>query len=314
MGIEILTTSNGITRPLQPTRQRRARLSGNVSSMKNGEQSNMTGCSLSPRKMVDVQAARTISQGSLFNFAYNESYDDCEILGLVITARCDISNTKIKKYSYLPVVPFCLWRERDLIPIIKRIKIKAIYNELQDSLNNAGFSRNTLSIYGPERLKEVASREITKKKTLDSLIKKISLYSLLKDSEKYDAIYPEFNKDIKSFVKDVIENKALEYYFIDDVPGYGACVVNLREVGHFDYVASNSIAKGIEFSDLSDIQKAHLRSINTSLGDGLACLVGLVSSPYIELIMQRFSELFTRIGVDDPEKELYVRVCEEGIE
>jgi len=273
----------------------------------------MTERSLLTRKMVDVQATRTISQGSLFNFAYNESYDDCEVLGLIITARCDISNSKVKRYSYLPVVPFFLWRERDLIPIIKRTKIKSIYKEIQDSLVNAGFSRNTLSIYGSERLIEVASREITKRKTVDSLIRKITLYRLLNDNNAYDTIYPEFEKDIKYFVKDVIENKALEYYFIDDIPGYGSCVVNLREVSHLDHATASGITKGIEFSDLTDQQKTQLRSINTNLRNGMSCLVGLVNSPYIELIMQRFADLFTRIGVDDAEKDLYARVCEEGI-
>ena len=266
------------------------------------------------REMVDVQASATISQGSLFNFAYSESYDNCEILGLVITARCDISNNKVKRYSYLPVIPFRLWRERDLITIIKRIKLKAIDNEIQGLLASAGFSRNTLFIYGSKRLVEVASREIRMKKTLDSLIKKIDLHRLLNANNTYDQIYPAFEKDIKSFVKDVIDNKALEYYFLDDVPGYGPCVVNLREVGHLDHAAANGIIKGIEFCALTEQQKINLRSINTNLHGGMSYVVGLVKSPYIELIMQRFADLFTRIGVGDPESNLYARVCEEGVE
>ncbi len=269
---------------------------------------------LPTRDMVDAQTFATISQGSIFNFAYNETYDEDEILGLIITARCDISNDKVSKYSYLPVIPFRLWRERELISILKRIKTKSLENDVKSALDNAGFSKNTLSIYGADRLIEVASKEIKKKKTLDSLIRKVKLHELIVDGDAYNVMYRSFEKDIKSFVKELIENKVLEYHFLDDVPGYGSCVVNLREVSHLDYFVANEIAKGIDFSLLCDDQKLRLRSINTRLGDGMSSLIGLVKSPFIELIMQRFAELYTRIGVDDPEGNLYSRVCEEGIE
>ena len=265
------------------------------------------------RDMVDAQNFATISQGSIFNFAYSETYEEDEILGLIITARCDISNDKVRKYSYLPVIPFRLWRERELIPILKRLKTKSLENNVKSALDHAGFSKNTLAIYGVDRLLEVASKDIRKTKTLDSLIEKIKLYELIVSGNTYNEMYSSFEKDIKSFVKELIENKVLDYHFLDDVPGYGSCVVNLREVSHLDLFVVKEIAKGIDFSFLSDDQKLRLRSINTRLEDGMSCLIGLVKSPFIELIMQRFADLYTRIGVDDPEGNLYSLVCEDGL-
>lgn len=274
----------------------------------------MPDCPLPTRDMVDAQTFATISQGSIFNFAYSETYEECEILGLIITARCDISNDKVKKYGYLPVIPFRLWRERELIPIVRRGKTKSVENDVKVALENSGFSKNALSIYGADRLMEVASQEIKKVKTLNSLTKKIELYELIAKGDTYAAMYRSFENDIKYFVKDVIDNKTLEYYFLDDVPGYGSCVVNLREVSHLDCHAAKEITQGIEFSSLTDDEKLRLRSINTQVEDGMSCVVGLVKSPYIELIMQRFAGLYTRIGVDDPDTNLYSRVCEVGLE
>lgn len=44
------------------------------------------------RDMIDVTNDKLLTQGTIFNCAYNSSYPDDETLGLIITARCDISN------------------------------------------------------------------------------------------------------------------------------------------------------------------------------------------------------------------------------
>lgn len=259
------------------------------------------------RKMVDIETSQAITQGSIFNCAYNELYEDEEILGLIITARCDIHNDKVRTYSYLPVIPFYLWRERELVPIIKRRKVKVIENEIEQALESCGLSRNTLSIYGTQRSIEVISSDKSKKNR--NLIDKIETYSALRSDKSYKSMYSKFSKDLLQYVKEVIENKVLDYYFIDDVPVYGPCVINLRNVSHLDSVVASQISKGIEFDALQSGQG--LRSINTNQPGGIAYLVGSIRSPYIELIMQRFADLFTRIGVDDPHSELYLRVCEK---
>lgn len=273
----------------------------------------MTVSTSTDRELVDIRETSRISQGSLFNFAYSEEYEDHEILGLIITARCDISNDKVKKYSYLPVIPFCVWRENELMPILKRRKLKSIANGIQDQLSNAGYSRNTLAIYGVERLLKVLSREGIKPKLLDSITKAIRLHQLLDSSASYLEMFKSFEVDIKTIVKEIVDNRSLEYHFLDHVPGYGPCVVNLREVNHLDRFAVEQITKGIEFNALSDQQKIVLRSVNTKFTDGISSSIGIVQSPYIELVMQRFADLFLRIGVLDPKEDLHVRVCEEGV-
>lgn len=271
----------------------------------------MRDLSSAARPMIDIREVASLSQGSIFNYAYNERYNDIEILGLIITARCDISNDKTKTYSYLPVVPFDVWKENALIEILIKNRKKSLDKEIQNMLADAGFSKNTLAIYGPTRVLEVASDKITKKKTMDALRKKLEAYILLNSIPSYDEAYKLFGKEIKSIVKNIIENKNSECFFIDNIPGYGACVVNLREISHLDSVVAEQIAEGIDFDFLSESQIREFRSVNTALANGLALIIGLMKSPYIELLMQRFADLYTRIGVDDPACNLFEKVCDK---
>lgn len=273
----------------------------------------MTALALTDRKIVDTRETARISQGSLFNYAYSESHEDHEILGLIITARCDISNDKVRKYSYLSVIPFQIWRESELVFILKKRVLKSITNDIEVQLVNVGYSKNALKMYGPERLLEVLSKDKNIQKKLGIITNKIESYKLLNSAMTYSDMFNSFEKEILKIVKDIVDNKSLEYHFLDEVPGYGPCIINLREINHLDRVAVQCITDGIEFSTLSDQEKANLRSINTKFPDGISLVIGLVQSPFIELVMQRFADLFLRIGVVDPREDLHVRVCEEGV-
>ena len=64
--------------------------------------------------MIDVTNDKLLTQGTIFNCAYNSSYPDDETLGLIITARCDISNKdKVSFYNYIPAIPFNIWKEKE---------------------------------------------------------------------------------------------------------------------------------------------------------------------------------------------------------
>ncbi len=75
--------------------------------------------------MIDVTNDKLLTQGTIFNCAYNSSYPDDETLGLIITARCDISNKdKVSFYNYIPAIPFNIWKEKELLPVLKKKYIR----------------------------------------------------------------------------------------------------------------------------------------------------------------------------------------------
>ena len=53
------------------------------------------------------------------------------------------------------------------------------------------------------------------------------------------------------------------------------------------------------------------RAINKNISGTCVCLIGALNSPYIELLMQRFTTNFSRIGVENPNKGLSDSIIKE---
>ncbi len=81
--------------------------------------------------MIDVTNDKLLTQGTIFNCAYNSSYPDDETLGLIITARCDISKQRQGEfYNYIPAIPFNIWKEKELLPVLKKKKYKDLKKQV----------------------------------------------------------------------------------------------------------------------------------------------------------------------------------------
>lgn len=250
------------------------------------------------RMMVDPKQDYLLTQGSIFNCAYNEDYKGNEILGLVISARCDIANNKGKKFCYLPVVPFSLWKDKEFLVLIKSKYSKDLEMKAKANLSNIGLSINSLKMYGYEKLVDVVLKKAKKKKQQESIVESIDNYVKVVESKSLSDIVSILSKQIKVELKDIIKNENMNYFFIDDIQGYGACIALLREVGYIDKAVCDAIKGGIDISENSP-NKDIYRSLDFSNKDAIASLIGSMSSPYIELVMQRFAHNFVRVGVDD---------------
>ena len=160
-----------------------------------------------------------------------------------------------------------------------------------------GLTINSVKIYGMDRVLEIVKQKV-KAKQYDSIENKIKEYIDLNNATKFAEVYSVFEKDIKGIIKDIVENKVMDFFFIDSVGEYGPCIVNLREVNHLDRIVAKKISSGIEISSLGSDAAGMYRSLNLLDDNGLVSIIGEVRSPYIELLMQRFSENYTRIGID----------------
>lgn len=250
------------------------------------------------RDIFDSQVVK-LSQGSIFNYAYNEDYIDDEILGLVITARCDIANSKAERYSYLPVIPINIWVKKDLIKILKRQQLNQLRGSINKEINQLTGGIDWLNILRTQRIIEILTQNHGKKSA--HIINKIEKYQALKDGSDFQSIKNLFGKEILSIMKEIIENRNMEYFFIDKILDYGPCIVNLREISSVERDIANKISEGIDLANLTQQQIDKYRAINSSISsEGLVLILGSVKSPYIELIMQRFSDIFTRVGVENP--------------
>ena len=225
------------------------------------------------------------------------SYPDSEILGLVITARCDIANKdKVKFYNYIPAIPFNSWKNKDLHELLKKKTYKTIRHQLVTLISTAGFSEENLKTYGLEKIYDtIFSQGKLKAKQMNSLDILKTKINCLNGAHDYQKTHKIFSEDINAIILEIAENKNSDYFLIDQVAGYGSVIVNLREIYELDLKTARLIPDGIEI----DNKESYL-GLNKNLDNKFCSIVGQMKSPFIELLIQRFANNFTRIGVANP--------------
>lgn len=256
------------------------------------------------RDMFDIKSVNKLTQGSIFNYAYEEDYIDMEILGTVISARCDIANEKVDHYCFLPTIPIKKWIQKEIKKALEREFKKTIEGQINQSLKTYGVSEKSVHIYGAKKTLEVLLKEIKKDKDRDRVIGAFKKYELLTEESNINEIEDIFRIEIREILKKIIDNKNSDYFFIDDVDGYGACIIKLRCVRNLDRKVAEKIHGGIEIAKISENNRWLYSSVNTLDSSAISSVVGAIKSPYIELILQRFSENFTRIGIQNPNHEI----------
>lgn len=259
------------------------------------------------RDMIDVTDDKSLTQGTIFNCAYCASYPNNETLGVIITARCDIANIdKVKFYNFIPAIPFNTWKKKDLLPLIKKRIYKNLINQYYKLFLNAGFSKDNLITYGFEKVYDAI---LSQKKPPP---KEISRVLLLKDridclelDSPYEKIYSLFPDEIKKTLEEIIDNKNADYFFIDEISGYESVIINLREIYELDITTAIKIPNGIELTD-----KISSQGLNLNINNKFCSIVGQIKSPFLELLIQRFTNNFIRIGVANPHNELSTMIIE----
>ncbi|EOV2672791.1 hypothetical protein QY873_06275 [Klebsiella pneumoniae subsp. pneumoniae] len=259
------------------------------------------------RDMIDVTDDKCFTQGTIFNCAYSASYPNNETLGLIITARCDIANTdKVKFYNFIPAIPFEIWKEKDLLPIIKKQTYKNLTSQYLSLLNDAGFSKNNLETYGYDRIYDlIVEKKILKSKQLTRLESLKEKIDSIEQNDSYAKLISFFRDDISKILNDIIENKNPDFFFIDDIVGYNSVVVNLREIYELSILTAKKIPNGIEIDDGDTYP-----GLNLNVPNKFCSIVGQMKSPFIELLMQRFTNNFVRVGVDNHHLSILTKIMD----
>jgi len=105
----------------------------------------MPSVTASAESTVSHPRSGPLTQGTIFSCAVAEDYPGCEVHGMLITARCDVAQDKVRTYNYLPVVTLNDWVHRDgRIALAERLAADAL-GGLRQSLKDAGFSPSILA-------------------------------------------------------------------------------------------------------------------------------------------------------------------------
>src|SRR4051812_2826386 len=94
----------------------------------------------------------SLTQGTIFSCARAEDYDGCRVHGLVITARCDIAQSKVPVFNYLPIVTLDDWIHRDGRSILCDRLRRSVIGQMKRVLRSCGHAESILQTELPRAI------------------------------------------------------------------------------------------------------------------------------------------------------------------
>lgn len=268
---------------------------------------------MSARDMVQPPRLRTVTQGSVFNHAKCQDFSR-SVLGLFISARCDLAQQKQERFIYVPLVRAADWLDYYIFPKLFSEHHASLLNALKTILIQNKHCPSSIDTFGAERCASLLDG-----KPLIQYQKKLSeLETLTKmiQSGIYDKSILS-SKTIKSKTDDLVSNKIEGAFFIDEIIDYqngetrlGPYVAVLSEPSSIPRHIALEIADGLDHEHIIESRLSY-GCIEAKRGE-MSYVLCNVRSPYIELALQKFSALYSRIGVEDPSTELKNRIAKEA--
>jgi hypothetical protein len=260
---------------------------------------------------LEYPQAGNIQQGAIFNCVVVSRYEKCKCHGIVLTARCDLAHQKYSVISYLPIVRFSDWVQREMSYLLA----KRLHADFTKSITKTLISKRVSEkVQGTYPLKEIILKESKGKEQATLLDKCNQIDLLLRVISLGGRFCPEWKsviqievKQCDSVIKELIQQKLGEYYFLDGVDIFDESteghVILLRNMQTMEIDVMEKIVAGIsvkDFTDSTTIPKS------LTFGHESDCMItGVLRSPDIEHLAQQFATLFVRIGLEDYNESTY---------
>ena len=264
--------------------------------------------------MIGYPSANELTQGTIFTCAASEDYSDATPLGLVITARCDVSHGKAPVISYVPLIDVRTWLFRDGLRLLASRVLAESLGKMRSALRDAGLAESLLDTLSPQTLREhletmtgKAERDAAKRYSSAEAHKEAAEAALkgVSEAKAATSLFNSQPKEYQRLLKDLLSNSIIDYHLVErsepdeECDGY---VAVLREIRYLPAALARELKGGIDFQrfvELCHDQPRYADKLNIYSDEQYALPVGMVQSPFIELFMQRFTNLYARIGVTD---------------
>lgn len=239
-----------------------------------------------------------IQQGAIFSGATADGIEGSkELYGLVITPRCDIANKKVSTIHYLPVIPFKIWKYEILSQVYQHKEAEKLTNRIIAFCEKNGIATSLFDKkYGfTEADIEESIKHICGYKDILNQFRELCRFD---DLEYCKGKVKEWGKG-KEKIKELIENKQAHYYLIEDWRNEGMfMVIMLRDVKRLEFSFAKRLEKGVNEKILTDMDYHRNDIAKSDDGSMVYKYQTIVSSPFLEHIMEAFSKNFCRIGID----------------
>ncbi|MDQ0470267.1 hypothetical protein [Labrys wisconsinensis] len=265
--------------------------------------------------MITKAAIGPLTQGTIFSCALAEDYVDCVVHGLIITARCDVTNDKVDVYNYIPIVKFDDWLVREGVRALAGRTSRSAMGEMRNTLTQLGLAASILTTTPHNEVFRIifdaddASSKISSKR--EQFVKHARRYEAagkcmqpVPPIAAANALLTLEKAEAGKLVKELCSNAIAEAYYL---PGVGpqeeraGYVALLREIRHIPRGLAKAVANGLDRPSYAALQATDSRCGDRLYipDDDFAWPTGLLQSPFIEHLMQRLTLLFSRIGVSD---------------
>jgi len=255
------------------------------------------------------------TQGTIFSCALAEAYSGVPVFGLIITARCDAAQGKAEIFNYVPLVPLEAWMVREGTDIVAKRVAASARGSMRSALSEVGMSTSILENVELGEITKELSRGTSKQekaaaarfdKSVVILSAAEAIVSASERTETEALGYLESNEALsKSLIKELLTNGLADFHFLDKSQPGETChgyVALLREIRFVSAKLAKAISKGVDYNEYKTIvgaRKMRSDELNIEGPDDFSMPLAAVESPFIEFIMQRFTQLFSRIGVTD---------------
>ncbi|HGN0784561.1 TPA: hypothetical protein ACKRNQ_002789 [Pseudomonas aeruginosa] len=265
--------------------------------------------------MFDAPRKNELTQGTIFSCAYAENYNETSAYGITLTARCDASQDKAPIYNFIPIVPLGDWIIHDGAEIVLKRAESDAANTKKNIILQAGLSESLIRTKSSEEIinghllpKASADKGLQKKlqqfKEQDQIIAEITA-AISSDRRKITDTLKKFQKHIDTTIKELAGNRLTGYYLLRSMPSLyddsgSDYVALLREVHHIPRSLAQRIISGVSKAEWESQPDRELTKCPVFYGDDDYCVpVARLQSPWIEHLMQSWTLLFSRIGVED---------------
>lgn len=249
-----------------------------------------------------------IQQGTIINGCIAEKYSQKKVFGIIITPRCDIENKKVPTIHYLPVVSFEDWIKEDFKEIFYSRVQKAVYGNIKSQCKSFNLSESIIDTLSQEQVIEIinsASQIKTKQKISRASI--VEDYGCILNKNNKTELYQKYNSVGKQIISDLHGNNIGNFYILESWNASDTkcdyMIVLLRDVRRITFSIGEKMAKGLEKDNLVEADWLN-NDLDQNVMDDFYYPLTILSSPYMEHLIQSFFHNFGRIGIENMEKDV----------
>ena len=263
------------------------------------------------------------TQGSIICSIRSEKYPGTRCYGIIISARCDIAQTKVEKIYLLTAVDAKEWIGTNVgIHTVYKNEINGFANRLRSSLSPFQLSFDVLGTLSSEEADIILRETIQDPKSYRIIKNLFDEYSALQsgEPEKRRQYVNSHSGTFSKFLKDISKGTINHYFFLPQSKylmnnkNDEGLIVDLQDIFFIPFQDLQTIqSPGIDILNLNrvDVEERKRQKSIYYLEDesDYVAIEGTINSPWCELLIQRFSNDFIRIGVDGASEDDYKKLA-----